>query len=53
MVQIFKKNEGFTTQRLSGEENSIRYGYLYNLSHKVISEANLISITRRNKPEDK
>jgi hypothetical protein len=49
---IFSKNESFLSHRKSNVGDlTLRYDYLYSLSHKVLAEALLISAKRKHDPD--
>ena len=52
LVQLFVKNDGFVTHRLSnGSDLKIKYEYLFSLSHKVMSEAKQLLLKRLHDPD--
>lgn len=52
LVQLFVKNDGFVTHRLSnGSDLKIKYEYLFSLSHKVMSEAKQLLLKRKYDPD--
>ena len=52
MVKIFARADGFVTHRNSNSEDlSLKYEYLYSLSHKVLSEAKALILKRRYDPD--
>ena len=53
MVKIFAKNDGFITHRKSNNEDlSIKYDYLYTLTHKVLSEAKTLLLKKKYDPSN-
>ncbi len=52
MVKMFARADGFVTHRNSNSEDlSLKYEYLYSLSHKVMSEAKALLVKRKYDPD--